>query len=173
MSKYAGKTVNYSLYRKQGGRMKPVADTTSLQLPSLEYQSDSMKGAGIMGEVDMPSPSPGAMSLSASFRADGEDTAALGAPTMQELEVRWVVDRVDSSGMKVGVDAHKAIVKGYTKKFDPGKVEAGAAQDASIDVEVFYYKKVLNGKAMVEVDKLNGVLMIGGVDYYKQVKDNL
>lgn len=173
MPKYGSKTVNYSIYHKQNNRMVALGDTTSLQLPSIEYQSDSMKGAGIMGEIDMPSASPGGMSFSVSLRVDGEEAAALGAPSVQELEVRWVTDRLDSSGMKLGVDAHKAIIKGYTKKFDPGKVESGAAQDASIDVEVFYYKKVLNGNAIVEVDKLNGVLMIGGIDYYKQVKDNL
>lgn len=173
MPKYGSKTVNYNLYHKQNGKMKLLGDTTSLQLPSLEYQSDSMKGAGIMGEMDMPSPSPGAMTFSVSLRVDGSEAVALGAPTIQELEVRWVTDRLDSSDMTVAVDAHKAIIKGYTKKFDPGKVEAGAAQDVSVDVEVFYYKKVLNGVATVEVDKLNGVLMVGGTDYYKQVNDNL
>ncbi len=173
MPKYGSKTVNYNTYHKRNGKMRLLGDTTSVQLPSLEFQSDSMKGSGIMGDIDMPSASPGGMTVSISLRVDGEEAAALGAPTLQELEIRWVTDRIDSTGMKLGIDAHKAIIKGYTKKFDPGKVEPGAAQDASVDIEVVYYKKVLNGNTIVEVDKLNGVLMVGGTDHYKQVKDNL
>lgn len=173
MPKYANKTVNYNIYGKITGKMKLIGETTNCQLPSLDYQTDSLKGAGIMGEIDMPSPSPGSMAFSAGIRVSTADSASLGAPTVQELEVRWVTDQLDSSKMKIGTDAHKAVVKGIPKKFDPGKVEAGAAQDGSIEIEVLYYKETINGKTVIEVDKLNGKLIINGTDYYKAIADNL
>jgi P2 family phage contractile tail tube protein len=151
--------------------MKYINDTNSCQLPSIETQTDSIKGAGILGEIDMPTYGQiGSMTFSHGCRVDGEDAAALCAPIVQEFEVRWVTDKLDSSNIKIGIDAHKAIIKGIPKKYDPGKIETGAAMDGSNEYEVIYYKKILNGKSIIEIDKLNNVLIINGTDYAKQIR---
>jgi P2 family phage contractile tail tube protein len=171
MPKIANKTVNYSIYGRINSRMKYLNDTTSCQLPSIETQTDSIKGAGILGEIDMPSYGQiGSMTFSHGCRVDGEDAAILSAPVVQEFEVRWVTDKFDSSNSKIGIDAHKAIIKCIPKKYDPGKIEPGSAMDGSNEYEAIYYKKILNGKSVIEIDKLNNVLIINDVDYASQIR---
>lgn len=171
MPKIGNKVINYSIYAKINGSMKYINDTTNCQLPSIEMQTDSIKGAGILGEIDMPTYGQiGSMTFSPGFRVDGEDAVALSAPIIQEFEVRWVTDKLDSSNIKIGIDAHKAIIKAIPKKYDPGKVENGSAMDGSNEYEVIYYKKILNGKTILEIDKLNNVLNINGIDYAKQIR---
>lgn len=171
MPKIGNKVINYSVYGKIEGRLTILSDTSNCQLPSIESLSDTVKGAGIMGEIDFPSFCQiGSMVFTPGFRIDGEHAAALMAPGMQEFEVRWVVDRLDSANIQMGVDAHKAIIKGMPKKYDPGRVEAGATQDGSNDFEVVYYKKIVNGKAILEIDKLNNVFKVNGVDYAASIR---
>lgn len=174
MPKIGNKVINYNIYGKINGRMKLIRDTTSCTLPSIESSSDTIKGAGIMGEIDFPSlASPSSMKFSPGFRIDGEDAVALYAPKLQEFEVRWVADRFDSSNMQIGVDAHKAIIKALPKKYEPGKIETGSTMDGSNEYEVLYYKKVLNGQVVMEIDKLNYKFIINGVNYAEQITSAL
>lgn len=171
MPKIGNKVINYSVYGKIEGKLKYLQDTSNCQLPSVETLSDTIKGAGIMGEIDFPSYCQvGSMVFTPGHRIDGEDAAVLFAPGMQEFEVRWVIDRLDSSNIQIGLDAHKAIIKGIPKKYDPGRVEAGTTQDGSNDYEVLYYKKIVNGKTILEIDKLNNVFKIAGVDYAAAIR---
>ena len=49
------KTVQYSVNVEQDGKWVPLMNTSTVQLPSWEKQADAIKGAGIMGELNMPS----------------------------------------------------------------------------------------------------------------------
>lgn len=174
MPKISNKTINYSVYARIDGQMKYLNDTTNLQLPSIEHLTDTIKGAGIMGEIDWPSYCQvGSMTFTPGFRIDGVDAAALSAPIAQEFEVRWVTDKFDSANISIGTDAHKVIMKTIPKKYDPGKIEPGATMDGSSDFEVVYYKKILNGDALIEIDKLNNVYKVNGVDYAASIRDAL
>lgn len=160
------KTIQYDVYGKINAVLKKIASTSNCTLPSIEMLTDTIKGSGIMGEIDFPSYcQPGAMTFGVGFRVDTPDAATLSAPGVHEFELRWATDKFDSGNISIGFDSHKAIIKGACKKYDPGKVETGAAQDGSNEYEVFYYKKFLNGKAIIEIDKLNNVYKINGIDY--------
>lgn len=172
--KFGNKVINYAIYGKINNKLKALQDTTDCELPSIEYATDTVKGAGIMGEIDWPTvASPGSMTFKPGFRIDGEDAIQLSAPKVQEFEVRWVTDKFDSSNMKSGIDAHKAVIKGFPKKYEAGKLETGNSQDASGEFEVIYYKKLLNGKTVLEIDKLNYKFVVNGTDYAKQIKSAL
>lgn len=146
--------------------MSLVDNTTKCQLPSLEYPTDTLKGSGIMGEIDFPSSSNiNSMTFSADARVDSKQLAQLSAPNLQEYEVRWSIERFDTSSGKIRPEVHKAVIKGFPKKYDAGSIEAGASQDSAIEIEAVYYKRVIDGEVILEVDKLNQVLKIAGVDY--------
>jgi hypothetical protein len=166
MPKIANKVINYNIYGKISGSMRLVDNTTKCQLPSIEYATDTIKGAGILGEIDFPSLSNiGPMAFSADARVDSKQLAQLSAPQLQEYEVRWSVEKFDSASGRIKPEIHKAILKGMPKKYDGGAVETGASQESSIEIEVLYYKRVIDGEVILEVDKLNQILKIGGVDY--------
>jgi P2 family phage contractile tail tube protein len=173
MPKYANKVIQYSIYAKLPS-LKYVDDTTEVELPELEYKSDTISGAGILGEIDLPSPQQiASMAFKVSMRVDSATGAALSAPKMQEYEARWAVDTFDSGNVSLGLQAHKAVIKCLPKKYSPGKVSTGSAMDASIENEVFYYKKMVDGKVIMEIDKLNGKLVINGTDYSSKLKSVL
>lgn len=172
--KIGNKTVQYSVYGEINKKLQYLDDTTSLQLPSFEMLSDTMKGSGIMGEIDWPSYlSVGSSEFSVNMRVDEEKAAYMSAPGKKRFEVRWVVDKFDTNNVSIGVDSHKAVIVCVPKKYDPGKVETNTSSDGSNGFEVLYYKKTVNGKDIIEIDKLNYIYKVNGVDYGANVKSLL
>lgn len=167
--------INYSVSADDdSGKMKKICDTTNLQLPSIENGTETLSGAGIMGEIDFPNMfKPGAMSFSLNQRIDSKDAASLYAPREHRIEVVWVSDAFDTNNAVVGIDSHKVVMKGVPKKYDPGKLEAGSPSDGSNELEIYYYKKVLNGETIIEIDKFNYVMKILGVDYSSKIRNIL
>lgn len=168
------KTIIYTVRAKVDGQMTLLPNVNDIQLPDIEFGTDTIKGAGILGEIDWPSIySPGSMTFSINNKMDMQITNSLIAPVLQEFDVRWTGDVFDTNNVRISVDSHKAIIKGLPKKLSPGKVEAGASQDGSNEIEVLYYKKVLNGVTTLEIDKLNHVFRVGDTDYGAQIREAL
>ena len=53
---------------------------------------------------------------------------------------------------------------GRVKKFNPGKVEKGEAMEATVTLELTYLMIEVDGKQLLEVDKLNGIYKVNGTD---------
>jgi Bacteriophage tail tube protein len=166
--KVGNKVINFSIYNRNSGKATKIVDATGVQLPSVEHITDTIKGAGILGEVDFPTYyQPGAMTFTINVRVTSEQLAVLIAA--KELEIRWVTDAFDTNNLAVGTNSHKAFIKGMNKKFDEGKLEPGAAQDATLDYEVFSYKRIVNGKTILNIDKFNGIFEVNGTNLMKKV----
>ncbi len=172
--KIGNKVIEYSVYAKFDGVLFFVGDTTEITLPSIENLTDKISGAGILGEIDMPvTGQVGAMEFSMGFRNTTLSLAKLYAPGVQEVEVRWLVDQVDKGSGVVTKQAHKAFIRGMSKKMDEGKVQKNNSMDSSYSMEVLYYNRTLGGRSVLEIDKLNNVFAVDGVDYMKDVRDAL
>lgn len=90
-----------------------------------------------------------------------------------ELEYRWVTDVLDPSTGKVSVISHKAFLKVINKKFEEGKLESGAAEDGSASYEVLAYKRIVNGAEILNIDKLNGIFAVNGVNMFDDISQYL
>ena len=95
------------------------------------------------------------------------------SPGTHELETRWVTDTIDTSTGAASVSANKEIVKGFAKSLEGGTLENNASQEANLVLEVAYYKYIQDGETLIEIDKLNNVFLVNGVDYGQAVRDNL
>lgn len=169
--KVGNKTIAFNFYGNVNSRLKLIPDITDVQLPSIETASDAIKGAGILGEIDWPSFGQiGSMTLGINFRVASPDIVAISTPQLQEIEVRWVMDKFDTNNIKIGVEAHKVFVKGMPKKHDQGKIENAAAMDGSNEFEVVYYRHIIDGVETLLIDKFNYVYKINGVDYTSEIK---
>lgn len=174
MSKIGNKVINYNIYSKINQQSVYLGDTLNVQLPSVEMLTDTIKGAGIMGEIDLPTlTQTGSMSCTISFRNATLSQMALFAPKLQDFEIRYVVDKYDSATGQTSVQQHKVYLKGYPKKFDPGKVEANASQEGTDEFEIVYMNHILDGVSVIEIDKLNNIFKINGVDYAKEIREAL
>lgn len=170
MKQIPEKLINYTVYR-DGIEFLGTAD---VQLPSLEYMTETVKGAGIAGEVDSPTLGHfGAMSTSLNWRTVSSPAVRLFAPKSHSLDFRGSLQQYDSGTGTIKPVGVKVSVKTLPKKFDTGKMDVGATMDSSSEFEVTYYKLVIDNKTVVEIDKYNFICVIDGVDYLKEVRNQL
>lgn len=166
------KTINYSIYSRTSGGRIALQDTKNVKRPDIEYQSDTIKGPGILGEIDMPTlAAVSSMSHEIGLRRETVESASLMAPEIHELEIDWDTDVLNPTSGKIEVSHNKEIIKCLPKSFSPGSIEGNTSEDGTLKVEDLYYKRIQDGKALDEIDKLNGKLMINGVDYTSQISD--
>lgn len=170
--KIANKTINYSLRAEDAtGKLQLIDNSADLQLPSIEKMTDTIKGAGIMGEIDMPVPGQiGSMTTAINYRADNGQYSMLSRPGAIKVEVAWVTDVLDSSSIKIGFQSNKMYMTVVNKKIELGKIEVNGSLDGSCEFEVLYLKKIIDGKEVLLIDKLNFIYAVNGKDYMEQFR---
>jgi P2 family phage contractile tail tube protein len=171
---FGNKTIQYAIYDRTNGRPEFVTDTSSYKRPSLEMLTDTVKGAGIMGEIDLPTISQlGSMEAEISFKKSNKKAVELFSQKSHNLEIRWASDALDSSNGSMKTEANKEIIKGIPKKLDLGNIETNTANEGTLTFEIVYFQYIINGAAVIEIDKLNNVFKINGVDYAETIRQAL
>ncbi|MFC4102910.1 phage major tail tube protein [Paenibacillus xanthanilyticus] len=164
------KLTAFTVYQN-GSTFLGVADVT---LPSFEYLSDTIRGAGIAGEIDSPSVGLfGPMSCGLNWRTLERNAALLLAPQSHSLDFRG---SQQVQNKLAGIVTHvpvKVTVRGNPKKYELGKMEQNATTDSANEFEVTYIKVVIGGETVIELDKLNFIFIVGSVDYLAQMRANL
>jgi uncharacterized protein len=166
------KTIQYRLKATDTSRnLVGIDDTASLTLPAIEKLTDTMSGAGIMGEIDMPTFGQiGSMVFTVNNRADNPQYAMLSRPGEIKFEVVWLVDLFDTAGAKIGIKQHKVFMSGVNKTYNGGNVEVNAGADGSSEFEIYYYRKIVDGKEILLIDKFNFKYVVNGVDYMANIR---
>ncbi|MCP4747301.1 MAG: phage major tail tube protein [Desulfobacteraceae bacterium] len=144
------------------------------QLPSLEAMTDTIKGAGIAGEVE--SPSIGhykPMTVTLNFRSVTDSFAGLAAQKAHSLDIRGAMQVYDAGAGSYKIESVKVMLKAITKKIDLGKLNAGEAQENSFEGEVVYLKLLIDAKEKIEIDKYNFISKVDGVDQLAEVRSAL
>ena len=65
----------------------------------------------------------------------------------------------------------RVVVRGKSADFDPGKVKAGNGMETSVVLTITYILIELADTPMVELDKINEVFKIRGVDVLAKIKE--
>lgn len=149
---------------------KDIDDNVSCQLPSLETQTTELKGAGIMGSIDMPSTGQfSGLTFTVNLRSINKNSGELLKPGIRNIELRFARDVITSEGTAIK-EGTKIFITGINKKFDPGKVEEPTTMDGSAEFEVIRYRIVVDGYETLLIDKLNYIYKVNGVDYMESVR---
>lgn len=165
-------TISFNSYLNESGKLQLLEDLTSVQLPSVENGSDTLSGSGLMGPIDMPSMfNVAAMSCDLNFRHINAGSTKLMSPGEKTLIFKWAVDKFEKGVNDFVVNT--ATVKGNMKKTDFGKIESQAKADGAMSFEITYYKLVLNNVVVLELDKLNQIYVVNGVDYMEKLRSAL
>jgi len=170
MNEIPEKLINLRVYQ-DGNDLLGVADA---DLPDLEYMSETVKGAGVAGEVE--SPTIGhfqKMTLKLSWRTVTKPLIFLAKPKIHALDLRGAIQVCDPANGELKVKALRVAVRTLPKKTGLGKMEMGGAGDASNEFEVIYIKIDLDGETLAEIDKYNYICIIDGTDYLAEVKKAL
>lgn len=174
MGKIRNKTIQYSVYNRDSGKAKFVGDTSSYTRPSLEHLTDTIKGAGLMGEIDLPALGQlGSMECELAFNKTNKEFVELAAPKAHKLEIRWVTDVLNSANAQIDIEANKEFLTVIPKQAELGDIESNETNEATITFEVLYYQYIVAGKAILEIDKLNNIYKVNGVDYSAKIRNAL
>lgn len=161
---------NFTAYRN-GSEYMGVAD---VDLPDLESMSETVSGAGIAGEIDSPTIGQFAsMTVTINWRVMERANFKLARQEQQAIDFRGsiqVLDTLSGTYMQVPV---KVTIRGIPKNTTLGSLAVGATMDNSNELEVTYIKILVNGFTAVEIDKLNFISIIDGVDSLAGVRNNL
>lgn len=149
--------------------------TATVQLPTLEMASDPLKGAGIAGEMSSITPGHfGLMTVVLNWRSRPENTMIkLMRPQPQLIEFREAVNSFNRATNEYEEIGKKIIIRGIPKKFDLGKLETGATIDSNTELETNYLKYLDNGETLIEIDKVNNIYVVGGIDYRAKTRSLL
>ena len=160
----------YNVY-KGGKQLIGVAG--ELTLPEVTNLTDTMEGAGTGGNMHIPVVGLlDDMEMQIGFMSLCEDTFSIMDPTeAADLTLNGALQGTNAGNGAVQYQPVSISVRGVLKKFTPGTMKSGGRMDSSVTLGLSYYKIVLGGKTMLEIDRLNGVYIINGKDVLKEVRD--
>ncbi len=151
-----------------------MAGVADLQLPSLENMTETVRGAGIAGEYESPTVGHfGSMVLTINWRTVSRDMLKTLRQRAQRFDCRGAFQEYDAGAGEYVIKQCRTVVQGISKKVDIGKHDTGATSDGSTEIEVLYLKVSIDGRTVVELDKLNYICVIDGVDYLRDVRKAL
>ena len=159
--------INYEVF-VNGGR---CLGTASVDLPELQYMTQTIKGAGIAGEYEAPTLGHlQSLEIKLTFRALYENPIALMEQKAVILSLRGAVQQYDSANgtlkpLPVRIDARGRIKGGAMGKFEPSEL-----MDTEITFECDVISVKVNNIEYFMHDKLNFVNRVNGQDYLASVR---
>lgn len=163
------KLINFTVY--DGNLALGLAD---IDLPDIEYMSETLSGAGIAGETETPALGQlASMTTSLNFRTLYEDIGNYLAPRGRMVDVRGSIQHYESGTGELKPLPVKCTMNILPKSGSLGKFATASPTDTSIEGEVTYLKLYINNKLVCEIDKFNYICNINGRDYLEEVRNHL
>lgn len=170
-NKIPTKLVGMALFMEGSNQDFATGDIT---LPSLTPMTDTVSGAGILGEVDLPSPGHySSMELGITWRTIDRDAFRLVSSQKRALEIRGAFNEFDNTKSAFVTRAIKIVVRGVGKGIDLGTLAQNATTDTTNTIEVIYIKIFIDGEAVFELDKFNHISRVNGEDDQQDVRKAL
>lgn len=144
----------------------------NITLPSIQYMTDTQSGAGIMGEIDMPTIG---MTQSTEVSIEWNEltkafSGLVGNRDGVSLEFRGAIDHVDEKlNRKVIVPVFVAIA-GFTKSAELGTLTPGSKSSPSMTVECWRVKITIDGVVTTHINKYANIFVVNGEDIYSEVR---
>lgn len=171
MSTIPEKLNNFRVFVSGSPDLKGVAD---LQLPSFDAMTETVSGAGILGEYE--SPNLGhfqSMKLTLNWRVITDELTEFLKLGAIGIDCRLANQERDQSTGNYVFKANRVYVKGVVTKNDLGKASKGSPYEGASEIEVTYIKLERDGKIIVELDKINYIYKVNGIDYMANIRKAL
>lgn len=156
------KTNDYNVY-KDGNKLAGLAE--ELELPGVKMKTSTISGLGVGGEIDSPTIGQfESMEAKVKFTVLYSSAIDLMEPlntvTLTVRAAQQVYDKTGGYAFK----GLRVVIGGRVKEFNPGSLKKGDAMDAEVTIEQTYYMIEVDGKQVLEIDKLNGIYRVNGKD---------
>lgn len=146
----------------------------SVTLPKLTRKLEKYRGGGMNGAapVDLGLDDD---ALAAEFSLGGfpDDViwSLYAAATASAVPLRFAGSyQRDDTGETVPVEV---VLRGRQKEIDTGDAKQGEDTESKISIDCTYYRLTLNGKELVEIDTLNLIEKVNGVDKLEEHRRNI
>lgn len=154
--------VNYALYENA----KEHLGTVEVDLPDLSWISTELSGAGIAGKVEtIIKGHIESLSLGIKFRTMTEEAINLASPVRHTIDLRAARQDENPVSGEFEVVPIKHVMVVLPKSLSGGKVAPASPSDASGQYAVRYWAQYIDGKKVLEIDPMNYICVINGVDY--------
>lgn len=152
------------------GGVSLQGDVPSLTLPKLTMKTDEYRGGGMDAPIEMDM---GLEKLEASFTSNGMRRETLKYFGDFDLSGFNCVFRGSFKGRGGATKAVVATLRGALKEVDPGEWKVGDKAEMKHSIAVSYYKLEVGGRVIYEIDPVNCIRVIDGVDQLASVRADL
>lgn len=162
--------VGFNVYDGDGDLVVGVTDKMSLA--KLASKVATITGAGIAGSYNVPVVGHyDSITQVVPFRVAYKPMFELANPMkITTLNIRGAIQVTDKSTGLSDYAGVRYMVKGRAVETDPGELENGAVMGASVTIEATTVIYEIDGKKLIELDKMNGIYRIDGIDYLEKVR---
>lgn len=143
-------------------------EVAEIALPKIAEKVEAWRGGGMLGEVDV------GMGLE---KMEMETTVGgLAIPILRRFGIMGVAGqmmRFNGAYQEEGagiVTAAELVVRGKHVEIDPGTAKAGDDTAWKIKSTLSYLKWTINGRVEVEIDVINNIMLIDGIDRMAQIR---
>lgn len=144
-----------------------AGDVPSLTLPKLTVKTEAHRGGGMGGEIEMDM---GLEKIESSFTTVGVRRESLKYFGLSDQTGCNAVFRGAFKGLKGQITPVVATMRGMLKEVDMGDWKAGDKAEIKHALALQYYKLEIDGRVMYEIDMVNCVRVIDGVDQEAAVR---
>jgi Phage tail tube protein FII len=170
MAKINESIINFAVY-ENAVEYYGMAEVT---LPEITNLTAEVTGAGISGTFEsVVLGHLEAMTLTLNFRTLVKDAVTLAEPRDHTIDLRAAQQSKDTVSGRTVVTPVKHVMVVKPKKLSPGKLAPASAADASGEYAVTYWATYIDGKNVLEIDILNFIYKVNGVDYLAEVRTAL
>ena len=145
-----------------------LGQVPELTLPKLSRKMEDYVAGGMTGPIEVDYMNE---KIELDWTAGGLLVDALqqyGAITHNAVQLRFAgAYQRDDSGE---VDAVEIVVRGRHKEIEMGNAKMGDKSDHKYKTTCSYYKLTVNGEDIIELDFINGVEVVGGVDRTEEIR---
>jgi len=154
-----------------GNRSLGTAEAT---LPNFEYMVSTLKGAGVAGEMDVPTVAHFSnLEVTLKWLTVNEKVFRLLPPNGMDLSLYGAQQQIDSATGNYRIVQNKLEMKCLPKNLNLGKFAPAEVMDTETVVSLITLKQTINKKVVLEYDKLNWIFKVNNVDYTKELREAL
>lgn len=139
-----------------------MGEVPEVTLPTLTRKMEEYRGGGMNGPIDLD------------FGQEKMEAEIKGAGWIAGLAAKWGAGKHDAvlirfAGAIQSDDTEtvipvEVVMRGRLQERDPGSAKAGDATERTYKYTLSYYKEVVDGQVDIEIDLVNMVENVAGVD---------
>ena len=167
MPNFDESVINFAVYEDS----VEYVGMAGVTLPNLAAIVQTLSGAGIAGNVEVPVLGHyDVMSLTLNFRTTTEHSVRLSEPRRHNIDLRMAQQIEDTVAGEVKVQSITHVLVVVPKTDTGGTVAPAAPTNGSGEYSVRYWATYIDGAKVREIDPLNFICEVNGVDYLADVR---